>query len=196
MRKKNLLYTKNKYILKLLPIVVTAWIEALVILGNKFLYACVKEVCHHWAQPRFDMFQLIIIDDLIEKSVEIHVKVLKLWSAVFNKFFGLPFEQNHLSLQMADHFALHCEHLFTHLTFYTIVLQFLHSLHFVRKLQVVGLSIAGHIINHSVEVKNKQYMASYVMVYNTMSHLAQPRMCELSPALTLFAKNKWRLLYE
>jgi hypothetical protein len=38
------LYTKNMYILKLLLNVVTAGIEALV-LGNKFLYACVKEVC-------------------------------------------------------------------------------------------------------------------------------------------------------
>jgi hypothetical protein len=45
MRKKILLYTKNMYILKLLLNLVTAGIEALIILGNEFLYACVKEVC-------------------------------------------------------------------------------------------------------------------------------------------------------
>jgi hypothetical protein len=35
----------NTYILKLLLNVVTTGIEALVISGNKFLYACVREVC-------------------------------------------------------------------------------------------------------------------------------------------------------
>jgi hypothetical protein len=74
------------------------------------------------------------------KCVEIHMKVLKLWSTVFHKFFGQHFEQDQ-SLQMADHFALHREHLFAHLwTFYTTVLQFPHSLHFDRKLQLGGLS--------------------------------------------------------
>jgi hypothetical protein len=34
------------YILQLLLNVVTAGIEALVILGKKFLHACVTEVCH------------------------------------------------------------------------------------------------------------------------------------------------------
>jgi hypothetical protein len=35
---------------------------------------------------------------------------------------------------MADYFAVHREHLFAHLlALYTIVLQFLHSLHFGRK---------------------------------------------------------------
>jgi hypothetical protein len=45
---KNKFYyiQKNTYILKLLLNVVAAGIEALVILGNKFLHACVKEVCH------------------------------------------------------------------------------------------------------------------------------------------------------
>jgi hypothetical protein len=45
-KKKKLLHTRNTYILKLLLNIITARIEALVILGNKFLYACVKEVCH------------------------------------------------------------------------------------------------------------------------------------------------------
>jgi hypothetical protein len=40
---KKVLYTKNIYTLKLLLNIVTAGIEALVILENKFLYACVKE---------------------------------------------------------------------------------------------------------------------------------------------------------
>jgi hypothetical protein len=65
--------------------------------------------------------------------------------------FGQHFEQDRHSLRMADHFALHCEHLLAHLwTFYTIVLQFLHSLHSDRKPQLGILSVAGHIINHSV----------------------------------------------
>jgi hypothetical protein len=44
--KKIPLHIKNMYILKLLLNVVNAGIEALVKMGNKFLYACVKEVCH------------------------------------------------------------------------------------------------------------------------------------------------------
>jgi hypothetical protein len=36
----------KKYVLKLLLNIVTAGIEALVVMGNKFLYASVKEVCH------------------------------------------------------------------------------------------------------------------------------------------------------
>jgi hypothetical protein len=43
-KKENLLYTKDTYILKLLLSIVTVGTEALV-LGNKLLYACVKEVC-------------------------------------------------------------------------------------------------------------------------------------------------------
>jgi hypothetical protein len=38
-------YIKNTYIINLLPNVVTAGIEAFVLLGNKVLYACVIEVC-------------------------------------------------------------------------------------------------------------------------------------------------------
>jgi hypothetical protein len=60
----------------------------------------------------------------------------------------------------------------------------------------VGLSIAGHIINHSVGDNIKQQVTSYVMVYEAMSHVTLPRMSELSPTLTLVAKNKWRLLSE
>jgi hypothetical protein len=43
--RKELLYIKNTYILKLLLNVVTIGSELLVESGNKFLYACVKEVC-------------------------------------------------------------------------------------------------------------------------------------------------------
>jgi hypothetical protein len=42
--RKNFIIYKKYYILKLFLIVVTARIESLV-LGNEFLYACVKEVC-------------------------------------------------------------------------------------------------------------------------------------------------------
>jgi hypothetical protein len=42
--------------------VVTAGIEGLIVSGNKFLYACVEEVCRLWTQPRFDtLYQLPII---------------------------------------------------------------------------------------------------------------------------------------
>jgi hypothetical protein len=61
MRKKNLLYARNTYILTLLLNAVIAGIEALVISGNKFLYACVKEVCCMCAQPRFDTFHQFLI---------------------------------------------------------------------------------------------------------------------------------------
>jgi hypothetical protein len=74
-----------------------------------------------------------------------------------SQIFCQHFEQDNHSLQMSDHFALYREHLFTRLgTFYTIVLQFLHSLHFGLKPQLAGLSIAGLVINHSLGDKNKQ----------------------------------------
>jgi hypothetical protein len=49
-----------------------AWIEALVISGNKFLYACVKQVCCHWTQPRFDTFHepLIIVEPILRKTCD------------------------------------------------------------------------------------------------------------------------------
>jgi hypothetical protein len=71
--KTILLYTKYKYILQLLLNVVSAWIEARVVSRNKFLYACVKEVCRHWAQPRFDTFHqlLIIVEPILRKTCDI-----------------------------------------------------------------------------------------------------------------------------
>jgi hypothetical protein len=57
---------KNTYIPKLLIKAVTAGIEALVVSGNTFLYACVKEVCRQWAQPLLDNFHqnLTIVEEL------------------------------------------------------------------------------------------------------------------------------------
>jgi hypothetical protein len=50
-------------------LVVTAEIETLVS-ENKFLYACDKEVCRLWAQPRFDTFyELIIFEALWSQPV-------------------------------------------------------------------------------------------------------------------------------
>jgi hypothetical protein len=46
MRKRIVLYTKNMDVHKLLLNAVTVRIEALVVSGNKFLYARAKEVCH------------------------------------------------------------------------------------------------------------------------------------------------------
>jgi hypothetical protein len=60
MRKKIIykLYTKNMSVLKLLLTIVTAGIEALVVPGNKCLYACVNEVCH----LHFDNFHQLLIN--------------------------------------------------------------------------------------------------------------------------------------
>jgi hypothetical protein len=57
--RKKLLYTKNMYMLKLLIKAVSVGIEAL-LSGNKFSYACIKEVQRLWAQTRFDIHQLVI----------------------------------------------------------------------------------------------------------------------------------------
>jgi hypothetical protein len=65
MRKKIVLCRKNVYIRKLLLIVVTAGIEALVLSGNKFLYACIEEVCDMEAQPHFDTFHHIITVEVL-----------------------------------------------------------------------------------------------------------------------------------
>jgi hypothetical protein len=43
--RQKLLYTKNTYILKLILRVVTGGTEPFTVLGNKVLYACVKEHC-------------------------------------------------------------------------------------------------------------------------------------------------------
>jgi hypothetical protein len=59
MRKKMVLYAKNMYILKLLFNTVAAGIEALV-LGNKSLYASVKEVWYLRSQPHFETFHHLI----------------------------------------------------------------------------------------------------------------------------------------
>jgi hypothetical protein len=50
------------YIPQLLLKVVTAGIVALVISGNKLLYACAKEVYRLCAQTRFDIFHQILIN--------------------------------------------------------------------------------------------------------------------------------------
>jgi hypothetical protein len=49
------------YILKLLLNKVIAGTGALVASGNKFLHACVKEVCRPQARPRFDTFHQFLI---------------------------------------------------------------------------------------------------------------------------------------
>jgi hypothetical protein len=56
----------------LLLSVVTAWIEALNVSGNTFLYACAKEDCRHWAQPHFDTFHqlLIIVEPILSKTCD------------------------------------------------------------------------------------------------------------------------------
>jgi hypothetical protein len=59
--RKNVLYTKNMCMLKLLFTIVIAGIEALVP-GNKCSYACVNEVCHLCAQPCFDTFHQLFIN--------------------------------------------------------------------------------------------------------------------------------------
>jgi hypothetical protein len=73
------------YILKLLSNIVTAKIEALVLLGNKFRYACVKEVWCLLAQPCFDIFHqlLIIVEALSSQSVpQVGRQVVVAWSEI------------------------------------------------------------------------------------------------------------------
>jgi hypothetical protein len=62
--RKNLLYAKNMYIIKLFLNVVTDGIKALV-LGDEILYVFVKQVCLG-AQPCFDTLHhlLIIVEAL------------------------------------------------------------------------------------------------------------------------------------
>jgi hypothetical protein len=69
MRKTFLLYTKNTYIPKQLPNLVTAGTEALVASGNKFLHAYVKEVCCLWAQPHCDTFHQLVVEALWSQPV-------------------------------------------------------------------------------------------------------------------------------
>jgi hypothetical protein len=154
--------------------------------------------------------------------VEIHMKVLKLWSALLGKFFGQRFEQDHLSLQIADHFALHCEHLFAHVRmFFTIVLHFLRSLHFGYKLahnsQLISATLmflvwrkwinstnftAGRIIKHKTHHnslcrdKNKHYMTSYVMVYEVMESCDATLHVQSVPCSCISCLNKLRVLPE
>jgi hypothetical protein len=112
------------------------------------------------------------------KFVEIRKKVLKLWSAVFHKFLVNILNKiiTHYRWPTTSLFIVNiCSsaHLWT---FYITVLQFLHSSHFGRKPRIIhngfpqalmfltwrkwitarisqlpGLSIAGHVITHSVE---------------------------------------------
>jgi hypothetical protein len=58
------------YKLKLLLNVVNAETEAILVSVNKFLHACVKEVCHLRPQPCFDTFhQLLIAEALWSQPV-------------------------------------------------------------------------------------------------------------------------------
>jgi hypothetical protein len=65
MRTKIFIMYKNINILKLLLNIVTTEIEALVLSGNKFLYACVKEVCHLLAQPHLLLQNTTLLAALI-----------------------------------------------------------------------------------------------------------------------------------
>jgi hypothetical protein len=56
-----LLYTKSMHILKLLLNIVTTRIEAVVISGKKFMYACVRAVGRLWAQSCFDTFCQLLV---------------------------------------------------------------------------------------------------------------------------------------
>jgi hypothetical protein len=93
-------------------------------------------------------------------------------------------------------------------TFYTIVLHFLHSLHFGRKpsriihdgfpqhsfffstknVDSIANFAAGGIINRINSLcrgKNQQYVTSYLLVHYSMSHVALPCMREHYPAPAL-----------
>jgi hypothetical protein len=78
------MYIQNTYIFKLLLNVITPGIEPLVLLRKKFLYACVKEVYHLWAQPRFDTFhQLIIVEAVcMQPILQVGKQVVVTWSEI------------------------------------------------------------------------------------------------------------------
>jgi hypothetical protein len=59
-KKKYIYIQKNMAVLQPLLNVVTARTEALAILGNKFLHACVKEICCLLAQARFDTIRQLL----------------------------------------------------------------------------------------------------------------------------------------
>jgi hypothetical protein len=60
--------------LKLLLNVVVAGIEALVVSGNKFMYAHIKEVWRLWTQPRFGPFhQLLFIVETLWSQPDLQV---------------------------------------------------------------------------------------------------------------------------
>jgi hypothetical protein len=80
-------YIRNKYILKLPLNVVTTRIEAFVVSGNKFLYACVEEVWRLWAQPRVDTFlQLLITAETLWSQPVLQIgtskQVVTAWSEI------------------------------------------------------------------------------------------------------------------
>jgi hypothetical protein len=81
-QKQILLYIENTYTLLN---VVSAGIEVFVISGNKFLYACVKEACRLWSQPRFDTFhQLVIIAEALwsQSVLQVGKQVLVSWKEI------------------------------------------------------------------------------------------------------------------
>jgi hypothetical protein len=111
------------------------------------------------------------------KFVDFHTKVLKSWSAIFHRFFGQCFEQDHHSLQMAGwqlssplrificHWSLsiqhHCLTFLSLITFWpwwistTLVVLAWRKWIIAWILHLVGLLISGHITTHSVETRRK-----------------------------------------
>jgi hypothetical protein len=82
--KKKFIYTKNMYILKLVLSIVTAGIEAIV-LGSKFMYVCVKEVCQLWVKPHCDTFHqlLIVVEALWSQPIlQVDEQLLVTWSKI------------------------------------------------------------------------------------------------------------------
>jgi hypothetical protein len=96
---------------------------------------------------------------------------------------------------LADHFTLHCKHFFTHLwTFYTFILQILHSVHLCHKphisyngflaalmflalrkeiavqiLQLAGLSLTEHITH--CRDKNTVHSLIIIKYFHTENYL-------------------------
>jgi hypothetical protein len=107
------------------------------------LWATVSIFGTHLAQNLWQPSLTVISSQ--RKVHEMRTKVLKLWRTVFHIIFSQQFEQDHHSLQMADHFDLHHKHLFAHLwTFHIIVLQFLHALHFGCKPHIIHDGFLHH----------------------------------------------------
>jgi hypothetical protein len=84
-KEQIIVYKKYVHTRKLVLNIVTVEIEALVVSGNTFLYACIKEICPLWAQPHFDTFHQLsfIVEALWSQPVfQVGKRMVVAWSDI------------------------------------------------------------------------------------------------------------------